>query len=116
MKLILRSNSIVIKEGRKPELDMKRDSLLEKGYINGDENFNYYIHFESKSSYSNHTEKSIVFIHINQIVEEKDKTLIYNTMAVTNYDNRYSILDEGINIFIELKNKGKLQANEFKIV
>lgn len=116
MNLILRSNSITIKEGVKPEINMKRECLLEKGFINGDEKFIYYIHFESKSSYSNELDKSIVFIHINQIVEDKNKSLIYHSMAVTNYDNRYAVLDDGINIFLDLKKKGKLSTYEIKII
>ena len=116
MNLILPSNSITIQEGRKPEHNMKRECLLEKGYINGNENFNYYIHYENKSSYSNELENCIIFIHINQLVEENGKTLIYHSMAVTNYNTRYSVLDEGINIFLDLKRKGKLPCYDIKII
>ena len=95
---------------------MKRECLLEKGYINGNENFNYYIRYENKSSYSNELENCIIFIYINQLVEENGKTLIYHSMAVTNYNTRYSVLDEGINIFLDLKRKGKLPCYDVKII
>ena len=115
MNLILRSNNITIQEGRKPEHHMKRETLLETGTINNVENFKYYIHYDSVSSYSNEPENCIIFIHINQLVEEQNKTLIYHSMAVTNYNRRYVVLDEGINIFLDLKRKGKLPCYDIKI-
>lgn len=109
MQLILPSNSIEIKESHNPSLDMKREKLLEIGTINNNENFTYYIYFDRLSSYSKNPNDCIIFIHINQIVEEKGKTIIYHSMAITDYNRRYGTLDTSINLFLSLKKKNKLQ-------